>query len=181
MILCVVGPTCSGKTTACNHIERTYDIPYIEAGNIVRSKYHSSDAFADLQRYVWNKYKEEGLDVFAPAIYGESLNVNSKHKIICGCRTPEEIDYIRNRSQSQIVVLGIVAESSIRYQRFCRRSQDISMSYRKFAMRDRIEYYYGISEVLSQYTDVNIINDGNMSYFFERIDTFLENSTLLDL
>lgn len=175
MIICIVGPSCAGKTTSAEYIESETGGEYFEASNFVRSRYAECSFEGEIMDFVKEEFREKGKGTFAYPICDEINGSNSALSIISGFRTQEEIEVIRNEFDS-IYVVGVYANSLLRYQRKLKRDNPKSgYTYRDFLQKDFTEYSFGIMGTLTQPLDDFIINESTIVDLYHSIDEKLLN------
>ncbi|MGQ3411416.1 AAA family ATPase [Natrinema sp. LN54] len=179
MILCIVGPTCAGKTTSSKYISSNKDIEYVEASDYVRQYFSDMDdreksrdrsnEEEGLTELVSDKFEERGKAFFAKMVWEDIRDVNSDQILISGFRTVEEVEYIRSVNSS-VICVGIHSDSRTRYQRYLEREEESKKTYKEFIQKDFIEYEFGIAGLLSSKCDFIIMNDGPMEHLYEEVD-----------
>lgn len=174
MIICIVGQSCAGKTTSCQYIEREWDIPFIEGSDVVWERYSESPDNGDILEYVRSEYKEKGKDTFAAPVIEKADKLEHNIKILCGFRTVEEIKYVLEYYEEEVLIIGIHANAMLRYQRKIKRDSNADLDYKEFIMKDFAEYDFGIAQILDENTDHIIVNEGTFERLYENIDNYLE-------
>jgi dephospho-CoA kinase len=171
MIICVIGPSCAGKTTSCEIIEERRGVPFFEASDFVEDRYSDSGHSGDIMDFVIEEFQGKGKDTFAKPIAKTLSSIPENDSLICGFRTVEEIKYIEAEFDT-VKTFGIYANSLLRYQRKLSRdnpSQDYT--YRDFINKDYIEYEFGIMSLLRSNLQSYIINEGTKEQFFDDIES----------
>ncbi|MFD1588136.1 AAA family ATPase [Halorientalis brevis] len=170
MIICIVGPSCAGKTTSAEYIESETGAKYLEASDFVRSRYAECGSEGEIMDFVKKEFSEEGRGTFAYQVCEQIEDSNSDLSIISGFRTQEEIEIIRSEFDS-ISVIGIYANSLLRYQRKLKRDNPKSgYTYRDFLQKDFTEYSFGIMGALTHQLDGLIINESTLDELYESVD-----------
>lgn len=174
MIICIVGQSCAGKTTLCQYIEREWGIPFIEGSDVVWERYSKSPNNADILEYVRNEYREQGKDTFAIPVIEKASELEHNIKVLCGFRTAEEIKYVLEYYEEEVLIIGIHANAMLRYQRKIKRDPNDDLGYKEFITKDFSEYNFGIAKILEEYTDYMIVNEGTFDRLYEDIDEYLQ-------
>jgi dephospho-CoA kinase len=175
MIICIVGPSCAGKTTSAEYIESETGAEYLEASDFVRSRYAECAFEGDIMEFVKEEFDEEGMGTFAYPICEQIEDSSSDLSVISGFRTRKEIEIIRNEFGS-ICVIGIYANSLLRYQRKLKRDNPkTGYTYQDFLQKDFTEYSFGIMETLTHQLDELIINESTFDELYQSVDEKILN------
>ena len=171
MIICIVGPSCAGKTTSSQYLSSNYEMEYIEASDYVQEEYLASSPPDSIMEFVTDTFSTEGKDYFARKMVSEIKNKSSKNPlIIAGFRTVEEYHLIERRF-SNVFCIGVYADSSTRYQRHLQREDTAALeSYTQFLNKDFKEFRFGILDLLNNYCERLIINEGSFSSLYKNLD-----------
>lgn len=170
MIICIVGPSCAGKSTSAEYVESKIDGQHYEASDFVKRRYTECQFDGPIMDFVKREFNEEGKDTFAQPICEEINNSSTTHAIISGFRTEDEIQLIQDIFDSTYVC-GVFANSLLRYQRKLRRDNpDSEYTYDAFLRKDFTEYSFGIVQALDQQLDSLIINEGTFEDLYRTID-----------
>ena len=160
-IILVAGMPGAGKEELLT-VARGMGLPFLRMGDLVREAYAASGrtditagGFADEER------RTHGKDVWARrAVERMSGDVF----LVDGCRSMDEVRAYRSLGED-IVILGISAPPSARYERLVRRGrEDAPRSIDEFDARDSREMGWGLAEVLAL-ADVMIVNDSDLETF----------------
>lgn len=169
MIICVVGPSCAGKTTCAEYIRDETGISVIEASDSVKRRRDANAPDVPIIEFAEERLTKEGKETFARDVANVVDNHQSQYIIVSGFRTFEEVDYLRNEYE-EVRLYGVYANSLLRFQRKKHRDNPGSdYSYKKFILKDFREYQFGITELMNQSSTV-IINEGSFDELFKRID-----------
>src|SRR6266516_812179 len=150
-MICIVGPSCAGKTTMSEWLEKRYDLIRLEASDFAAARHIAESADEPIIDYVDRVFTEQGKHTFAVAVVEkiEANAYNPSSVIISGFRAPEEIDYIQTRF-GPVRVFGVYANSRIRFERSIQRQRPQSpKTYEDFIIKDMREYGFGIANCLS--------------------------------
>lgn len=170
MIICIVGPSCAGKTTSAEYIGSETGGTHYEASDFVMNRYSKCSFEGKIMNFVKREFDEKGMGTFARPICKQIKDSNNNISIISGFRTEKEIRIIREEFNS-IFVGGVYANSLLRYQRKLERDNPgSSYSYRDFLQKDFTEYRFGIIQALEQQIDTLIINEGTFDDLYQTID-----------
>lgn len=171
IIIAITGPSCAGKTSACDFFKEKGCTQIIHASSIVRKRYEMEKVNTPMLDFVKNEYKKKGKRTFAKDFlsYAEKLNKNN-HIIIEGIRSVEEL-LIFKKNFSDVYCLGIFADTKTRFERNKIRNQrDNITDYSQFLRKDFTEYSFGISTLMAEYCDKMIINENSVQMFHSKIN-----------
>ncbi len=163
-LIIVAGMPGSGKQDLPT-VARRMGLPFIRMGDLVREAYAGSRPEGMTMGQFANSERElHGKDVWArralERMGGETFLVD-------GCRSMDEVDAFRSLAED-VVVLGIQAPPSARYDRLVKRGrEDAPGSEDEFDARDSRESGWGLSEVLAL-ADVTVVNDSSLEEFHAR-------------
>jgi dephospho-CoA kinase len=170
MIIIIVGKSCSGKTSAREHLESKGMISF-EA-----SKY--------MKEYI-NKYNlnpkelfiKFGKDFVSKLIFQEiKKSEGSKSFVISGLRTVEEIEFLKNKSKVKIIGLNVSDE--ICFQRNLEKNrEDVIKEFSDFYSK-RIDFNskLGLDKIFQNYIDFWIDNNGDINNLKSKLDEFIEKN-----
>jgi dephospho-CoA kinase len=170
MIVCLVGPSCAGKTTSAEYIHTRLNTAHFEASEFVRSRYSDSSFPGSIIEFVKQEFEKKGKETFARPIRDAISESKDDDIVISGFRTKQEIDLIKHNFNN-VFVAGIYANSLLRYQRKLRRDNpDPEYQYGDFIRKDFTEYNFGIVKMLDDEADVLVINEGTFDGLYDMID-----------
>lgn len=162
MILCIVGPSCAGKSTSAEVLSEHRGFRSIEASDYVVDRYEDNGEGASIIEFVKSEFNDKGEDTFAEDVISDIGPDADNPTIICGYRTVEEVKYTE-KVYSQVKVIGIYCNSLLRYQRKIRRDNPgTEYSYEQFIEKDFEELCFGISDLLNTQCDEIIVNEGSV-------------------
>jgi len=95
MIICIVGPSCAGKTTSAKYIQDKTGGDHYEASEFVRKRYSNSSFDGIVMDFVKREFNNKGMETFAHPICDQIKKADGDIAIISGFRTNEEIKTIR--------------------------------------------------------------------------------------
>jgi len=174
-IVCIIGPSCAGKTTFCNFLREKIACKSYQASSVSRKRHKESECGATLMEFVINEFNSKGMTTFAQELFRkmkDEVMGKSLIAIIDGFRACEEVDLFRDNF-NEVVVYGVYADSKTRYKRHIKRFRDSSiLTYEQFIKKDMIEYDFGIARMLENYVHDIIINE-------DTIDSLEDKATLL--
>lgn len=174
MIICIVGPSCAGKTTAAKFIAANSDFEHIEASDFVYKRYDESSSGKDIIDYVTTEFSTKGMDTFAKDVVAHIGPSPDKNTIICGFRAREEVRYTRENCD-EVTIVGIFANNLLRYQRKLKRdSPSEDYTYSEFISKDFQEYGFGIIDLLREEAAHLIINEGPIQEFEDKLVELLD-------
>lgn len=170
MIICLVGPSCAGKTTSAEYIQKRLDTAYFEASEFVKSRYSESTFPGPIIEFVRKEFRKKGKETFARPVRDAISESKEDNIVISGFRTKQEIDFIKHNFNN-IFVAGIYANSLLRYQRKLRRDNpEPDYQYEDFIRKDFTEHDFGIVKMLDDETDVLVVNEGTFDELYNIID-----------
>lgn len=164
-VICIVGPSCAGKTTVCHFLEEKLPCIVYGASSIPRRRYKESKCKISLLGFVKDEFQSKGMTTFAEELFlkiEEEETGKSQLIIIDGFRACEEIDLFRENFDV-VEVIGIYANSKTRYERYVKHIPDSPiLTYKKFIEKDVVEFDFGIAIMLAEYVKETIVNEGTM-------------------
>lgn len=171
MIICVVGPSCAGKTTSAQYIQDKTGIPVIEASDSVEQRRDANAPDVPLTTFAEERLAKEGKETFARNVADIIENCQSQHVIISGFRTIEEYNYIQEEyHDTRIRLYGLYANSLLRFQRKKHRDNPGSeYSYKDFIQKDFKEYQFGVTDLMENVSNI-IINESTFQALYNRLD-----------
>jgi len=170
MIIIIVGKSCSGKTSAREHLESKGMIGF-EA-----SKY--------MKEYI-NKYSlspEElfikfGRNFVSKLIFQEIKEAGGDNSfVISGLRTVEEIEFLKNKSKVKIIGINVSDETC--FQRNLEKNrEDMLKKFSDFYSK-RIDFNskLGLNKIFQNYIDFWIDNEGDIENLKSKLDEFIEKN-----
>lgn len=170
MILCLVGPSCAGKTTSAEYVKEGRNAAHLEASKFVKNRYSNSTFSSSLIEFVKKEFDNKGKETFAHPVCEEISKINDDEVIISGFRTKQEVDFIKQQF-GNVLVAGIYANSLLRFQRKIKRDNPKpEYQYQDFIQKDFIEYNFGIMKVLDDESDTLVVNEGTFNELYDLID-----------
>lgn len=173
MIICIVGPSCAGKTTTSEYIRSETGTEFVEASDYVRASHAESEHPGDVLGFVATRFNEGRKTMFAERIWSDVSHNHEDDLVICGFRAPEEVAYIE-RNAGQVVCFGIDATTNVRFLRnLTRREGPTITNYVDFYWKDMMERGFGISELLGRKCERIIVNERSFSDLYRDIDRLI--------
>jgi dephospho-CoA kinase len=170
MILCLVGPSCAGKTTSAEYIKEGRNAAHFEASEFVKNRYSNSTFSSSLMEFVKKEFDNKGKETFARPVCEEISKIDDDEVIISGFRTKQEVDFVKQQFDT-VLVAGIYANSLLRFQRKIKRDNPKSeYQYQDFIQKDFIEYTFGIMKMLGDEIDILVVNEGTFDELYDSID-----------
>lgn len=170
MIICIVGPSCAGKTTTAEYLQSKTCGEHYEASEFVRERYAKDQFEGTVMEFAKREFDTKGKETFAYPIREKIKSSDGDFTIVSGFRTIEEIEVLQEEF-NMIKVTGIYANSLLRYQRKLRRDNpDSEYTYRKFLEKDFTEYDFGIIKALNTQLGDLIVNEGTLDSLYEEVD-----------
>lgn len=173
MKICIVGPSCAGKTTAAEYIESAYGIPFVEGSEVVWERYSESGSNEDIIEFVKEEYSSAGKATFAQPVIARAKEIEENHVVLSGFRTAEEVEHVQKQC-NRVGIISIHANALLRYQRHLKRDPHTRTTYEEFIMKDFEEYNFGIARMMARFTDRLIINESTFSHLHSRCDDIMD-------
>jgi len=166
-IICIVGPSCAGKTTAAGFLQKK-GFTVIQASKYPRTRHAKSKSKLSLLEYVRQEFEAKGLDTFAKQLVGDMRDQIersiAKNYVIDGFRAREELDLV-SHTIGPCRVIAIFADSRTRYARNIARNSSTAIGdYSRFVLKDLVEYSFGVSELMASAGNL-IINEDELGAF----------------
>ncbi len=175
-IFIIVGPTCSGKTTFGELVEKENpDFKVIEASAVVRSFMIRRDQDLSAFDFASQLLREKGPDIVARKIISMFHLKEGGTFIITGFRTIEELETIQNVAPQTKVVL-IQSSERTRYARFLKRGRSSPMSYKEFIAHDKKQWAFGLLRIAEDFADVKISNEDSKDVYHSQIQSALNGA-----
>jgi len=177
MHIILVGQRAAGKDTFKDYSFEKYQIPSIRFSTVIGqlgldlglATKDNIDKTSTLQ--FLGKFLR---DTYGASYYTEKIieQIKGKSYIINGMRHPEEFQCLKENLKEALVVVGITAESKIRYQRA--RKLKIVSSLKEFEKLENHPAEAKITQLLQQ-ADTIIENSTTPEAFHQQIDRFWED------
>lgn len=166
-MLIVCGPPCSGKSTF-GLFAASQGISVVEGSNAVKDIYARNSAESeDIIDFCRRWYVEHGADIFARENVSRiaSQGINPDEILFVGCRTIEEVRYLK-KVVNDAVVIGLHADTSTRFNRCLTRDRaDRALSLSEFIRRDMREMEMGLAHILGHSVDRFLVNEKSLTEF----------------
>jgi len=170
-IIGLVGYSNSGKGTYCYFVRRVFGIPSLTTGDIVRAevKRRGLEVTAHNISKVSDEIRKEVNHCFMEVAKPYLKDLTSTHKIIVVDSLRELVDKeVLREYTPTLKTVGIYADLEVRYNRaLLRRREGDSLTLEGFLNLEDKERYLGTDELL-KVVDANIINNGDLSYFYKK-------------
>ncbi len=165
-VICIVGPSCAGKTTAADIISELTGVMSIQASSYPRERHKRSGSNSKLLDYVSQVFAQTGRDTFAKDLLSDlrkERNISdSRGVIIDGFRAVEELELIAKET-SLIATWGVFANAKTRFERNLNRDgAQAIQDYQEFIRKDMMEYGFGIANILTACKEDLIVNEGTL-------------------
>jgi len=165
-LLCIVGPSCAGKTTVATIISELTGLKVISASNYPRRRHSTTGLNMPLLEYVEREFTDKGLDTFAKELVldleRDWIDHGGVGYVIDGFRAVEEVDLLAHKIGSTST-LGVFADSRTRFSRNIIRDKVSAITdYSKFVEKDLIEYGFGIAKLMAYYAKPVLVNEGDL-------------------
>jgi dephospho-CoA kinase len=175
-MICVVGPSCAGKTTICDWLVTQRNYIHIEASAIVRARHAVDGGNLSMNDYVQAVFDREGKKAFAVLIADEILQAeyNLEKLVISGLRTQEAVHHFQSKFGT-VSVLGVYAQARMRFERNLARPRPLSpQNYRDFILKDMQEYAFGIADLLVKEAQHFLVNEETSDSLYSDLAQVLE-------
>ena len=182
IILC--GYTCSGKTTASQHLARRFGYLHVEASDFMHLAYYYRHGFPGPTAI--GDFAEQALaekpTIAAERIVDYMQDHSDNPIVVSGFRAPEEIVYLE-RAMGKVFSLWFVqADQDLRYQRLRTRGRpgdDLTVA--QFRDRDRQQERMGLDEIESSTDTLPLRNESSLPEYFARVDVLVGDVDRVDL
>lgn len=165
VIIC--GPSCAGKTTLAECIRGTLGWYHFEASDFMCRAMHERNG-VNSDHFIPD-FAEQALlhepDIVSSQIKAKILARPGLPFVITGFRAPEEVsDFLSGQlKHSNILLLYLDADRSIRYQRYLDRGRDIARSEESFRRRDLQQERMGLARMRGELIMRPLRNDSTKS------------------
>lgn len=173
MIVCIVGPSCAGKTTTSEYIQSETGTKFVEASDYVRESYSKSEYRGSVLGFVASRFSEGRKTMFAERLWSDVSDNCGDDLVICGFRAPEEVEYIEQNA-GRVLSFGVDANIDMRFLRNLTRRRGTTLtSYTDFLWKDMVEWGFGVSDLLGEKCEQVIINEGSFAELYYEIDRII--------
>ncbi|WP_422352059.1 non-canonical purine NTP pyrophosphatase [Stenotrophomonas sp. AR026] len=182
-ILVICGPTCSGKTTAADHLVDAHGYMHFEASDFMRMAFyemHGRRAGPEISEFARQVLAEEPWTV--PERISEHLSKFSGVPIVVtGFRSPLELAHFKSACgpDAKIQLVYIDADVEARYERAVARGRhDAPESFNAFRERSELQMLMGLREIEDRGDMTNFSNCGSKEDLYIFCDRFVERAPL---
>ena len=171
-VFCVVGKTCSGKSTFGERASSKHGLTWVEASSVLRT-FHSEyeDPAKSGYHFAKETLDDKGADAVARRtldMYGDAMD---EGLVITGFRTIEELETIHNRVPELQVIL-IDASERRRFERQLARSgRSVAGGIKDFRKQDQEQWTFGLLRIAEQFADFKVTNDRTLEEYWQQIDS----------
>jgi len=175
LILVIAGMPGSGKSIVSD-IARKLDLPVIVLGDVVRDEVIKRGLKPTLKNML--SIAEELRRKYGPAAIAmlsieKIRKINKNIIVIDGIRCLDEITYLKNALNYEILILAIHSSPRTRFERLKNRGRPGDpKSWEEFVERDFRELSWGIGNVIAL-ADRIIVNEGGLDEFISAVTRFL--------
>jgi dephospho-CoA kinase len=177
MVIAAVGKNGTGKDFFLEYLAKTYDLPMISIGDVVR-ELATNDGLEhtrDNLHKTSQKYMGKHGQTFFPAQICEKIKA-SEHEnyLVSGIRPPSDVQVLKDAFGSDFVLVDVViTDDAVRYARMAARgSQRDNVGVEEFRRLDAQEESIFHTSESEKMADVVIKNDGTAEDFFAAADAF---------
>lgn len=169
-VLIVVGRTCAGKTTMCEHLSVQHGFRFFEASDVLRM-FDRPGSLREASEQVFAEHvlTKQGPDAVARKIL--SLLDSTVEKLaISGFRTIEELECLR-ASIPEAKIVFVEASDRTRYERRIKRARaGESMTFAEFNALDQAQWRFGLLRVAEEMADIKVVNERTIGEFLDNVD-----------
>lgn len=179
IILC--GYTCSGKTTASQHLARRFGYLHIEASDFMHLSFYYRHGYRDLQAI--GDFAEQALAqkpiIAAEKVVEYMLDHQSDPVVISGFRAPAEIDFVEHMMKSHgktFTQRFVGAGEAIRYARLrARERPGDNLTLEQFRDRDLQQRRMGLDMIARSPRTLPFENEDGLDAYLARVDALAGN------
>lgn len=173
-VIAVVGMCGSGKSVICEHLENLgYYKLYFGGITYKLMKEEGIERTPDSERIFREKLREEnGPECYAKFLYPEIMENEDKNIVLDGLYSWYEYKYLKERLKDNLVVIAIVCDKDLRYERISKRV-DRPFNREKAIERDvsEIENLYKGGPIC--YADYFVLNNNSVEDVHNRVNEIL--------
>lgn len=175
-VIAVVGMCGAGKSVICEYLEKK-DFHKIYFGGITYKLMENEGIkrTPDSERIFRETLRQKyGRECYAKLIYPEIEENEDKYIVLDGLYSWYEYKYLKNKLKDNLVVMAIVCDKELRYERISKR-KDRPFTKKEAKERDisEIENIYKGGPIA--YADYYILNNSTFENVYESIDRILED------
>lgn len=164
-VIVFIGPSCAGKTTAGDILNREFGCLVIEASSMLRdiAQEHGETVTSGEEAFAFLCH--HGKAIVAETIADFVEQSPDDLVVVTGFRTIEEIDCFSQRI-SNLLIVHVNAEIKIRFLRHVARARDKDpRTLRAFSAKDEEQAAFGLLRVADEVADITITNEGDLTSF----------------
>jgi len=185
IILC--GYTCSGKTTASQHLARRFGYQHIEASDFMHLAYYYRHGYPGPTGI--GDFAEQAL-AEKPTIAAEKVVEYIREHIgdpivVSGFRAPDEIAYLEEAMKpygKTFTRRFLRADQNLRYQRLLSRGRPgDSLTTDEFRARDLQQQRMGLDEIDRSSETLPLVNEASLESYLTQVDQFVYQNEAIDL
>lgn len=179
IILC--GYTCSGKTTASQHLARRFGYSHIEASDFMHLAYYYRHGYRGPTAI--GDFAEQAL-AENPTIAAERVVEYLRDHlgdpiVVSGFRAPEEIAFLVSEMKSLGKTFNryfVRANQDLRYARLCTRGRPgDNLTIEEFCSRDLQQQRMGLDTISGSPNTLTVYNEGSLADYLDQVDRFAED------
>lgn len=168
MNLIIIGKSCSGKTTAREYIERKYHFVGYEASKEFKELIKESNISNPEE--IFDKY---GKDIVAKRLL-DTFSENQDF-VISGFRTPEEINYVKERFPVSIISLYCSDQNAFQRSQIRGRTDNKSVFEEFYQKKICGDYALGLAKSILEHSNHIINNDSLKIESIKQLENNLDN------
>uniref|UniRef100_A0A7C2VL12 UPF0200 protein ENO77_00630 n=1 Tax=Ignisphaera aggregans TaxID=334771 RepID=A0A7C2VL12_9CREN len=178
ILVLIAGLPGAGKTVF-SEVARAVGIPVVVLGDVVREEVRkrglqpSLESVLAVAQELRERYGREAIVMLALPIIVELL----KHHcvvVVDGVRSIDEVNYIKNKVDADILVVAIHASPKTRFARISARNRaGDPKSWEEFVKRDYMELSWGIGNIIAL-ADKMLVNEGSVEEFKNSVRELLQ-------
>jgi dephospho-CoA kinase len=177
MVIAAVGKNGTGKDFFLEYLAKTYSLPMISIGDVVRELAANDglELTRDNLHKTSQKYMTAHGQTFFPSQICEKIKASGKpHYLVSGIRPPSDVQVLKDAFGEKFVLVDVViSDDEVRYARMAARgSERDNVSQDEFRRLDLQEESIFRTSESEKMADVIIKNDGSAEDFLSAADEF---------
>ncbi|MDR0883103.1 MAG: AAA family ATPase [Oscillospiraceae bacterium] len=177
MVIAAVGKNGTGKDFFLEYLAKTYDLPMISIGDVVRelATKDGLELTRDNLHATSKKYMDANGQAYFPTLIAEKVKASdAPNYLVSGIRPPSDVQIFQDAFGADFVLVDvIISDDEVRYARMAARGSARDNvgndEFRRLDAAEEAQFHTSKSEKMANYI---LRNDGSTEDFFAAADAF---------